>query len=1250
MNKLVKTLACCAVALVVQSVSALSVSPSGVELGVWTKDYNYAKSYSDEQNIPMVLFYGSEGCSQCKKLKTALDESEVTSWQAQRKLVMVMVHDGDAAGGTARIYSRNIVGSGNLPRVVIRWKRPDGKLIEKGFVGRKGDMTVTKGSLAEQFVASVEKAIVGYGNTSSATLDVTFVVTNMPNSRLEAVPGVTKSVAVPMSRKSKEAAVNYIEISGQKVKIDWAKDETQKVYTYAVAANATVGSSEELVLLSAEDKELSKTAINFVHEPANSIANPYWITEKTTSTLNYGDWTLDYETALEKIKTQGGNIFAVFSGHLWCPDCKKIGNSLFASAEFVKWGRENKVIYVLFDQPRSYDLNVPQLLSYEDYKGVSGASYISRKGVDPNAAAKVMARTRTLSTKTWLAPETTASRLSNPAMLLINKDGNIAARFNECVTVEEYPVAENIHRLNDLLLLANSSEEDNYATTTKLAYEIGTETSGTLQVNDNVDVYAIPGFPAGEVKFEVSGNAKAQNITTASGSYVVVTGPYAKSEASDKDAKAYGANTTFTYTLKSSVILIPQEKGSSFVPNGSAVSMRISEGVAYRLTGFDAASIAENFLPAEEDCWVAKKSGDVTLKVVGEVAYQIWNPGTIAFEKSEETFFEGNLRGKIEVVRKDGASGACTVNVNIVKISDELKKRVRLAATNTLVWADGEMGTKTVSYSIIEDDEYQSDDFFQVALVRDDVAPLSAAIGEPSIYMVKVVDSDKPTLETAYNEIKLFTGFECNLEFPVHNILEDGRVTISKVSGRLPGGVKLTYDEDIQSLILAGTPKSSAKASDYKFTISERREDGTAKGREMTFNIAVVSPADLDSDDENYNPAIGKTITTDVPMVAKMDEGVLLAGTLSVSINKSGSITAKLMSTAKSVVSFKGAWQSLDGGDAYARFETRREEVLELLLSKDGKLFAELSNVDTELGEELMSPAEGVCVVAAKNAYEDYAGYYTVTLPVDTSTLEEGNESIPTGTGYVTLKMTTSAFKKTGKLSYSGKFADGSALSGTTYLVPGAYEDGCARLCIFKRSGKNTIGLVMKIKPAASEDYVEAPMAILGDDEVTPYWNSSSFGILPLEIYGGYYDSKMDLLGCCADVYETETFSFDCDDTFFKESERYGAIEELPEAVVTVKSTSMTVENINAGKVSIKLNKSTGVANGTFMIKFADKSVKATFYGVLLPHWVDCGCSDDSTAIINRPFFSGYAVYSDKVDGKSVKRGFAVNLTPVNEE
>ena len=158
-----------AVAPVASGAAELVVSGGEIVPGVWNSRFNAAKQYADANNIPMIVFYGKSDCSQCNKLKKALGTEEFTTWQNEKKYVMVLsIKYSSPDWGDAREFISAVLRSDDLPKIGVYWKTADGKVVKKGFVGRSTSMpTSVKGELQAKFIDAVEGILAEGGTTPS---------------------------------------------------------------------------------------------------------------------------------------------------------------------------------------------------------------------------------------------------------------------------------------------------------------------------------------------------------------------------------------------------------------------------------------------------------------------------------------------------------------------------------------------------------------------------------------------------------------------------------------------------------------------------------------------------------------------------------------------------------------------------------------------------------------------------------------------------------------------------------------------------------------------------------------------------------------------------------------------------------------------------------------------------------------------------------------------------------------------------
>lgn len=154
------------------SFQGLSYSNSGaVRTGEWTCRYKLAKSLASAGNIPMVVVWVSPTCTYCKSLASALGGSAAfRTWMAKRNYVMVFAVGqtssstyGTEESDVSAAYSFTEVGISKFPFVGLWWRRnASGAEVKKRFTGRSGLMPSKSGSLAQQFMDSVDQYVGAY--------------------------------------------------------------------------------------------------------------------------------------------------------------------------------------------------------------------------------------------------------------------------------------------------------------------------------------------------------------------------------------------------------------------------------------------------------------------------------------------------------------------------------------------------------------------------------------------------------------------------------------------------------------------------------------------------------------------------------------------------------------------------------------------------------------------------------------------------------------------------------------------------------------------------------------------------------------------------------------------------------------------------------------------------------------------------------------------------------------------------------
>ncbi len=541
-----------------------------VGTGFWMGKFADATNLAQKASAPMVLFWANEGCTECERLEEAVNSAEFKAWQAEHSDYIycyiqgkggkdVDPNENSGAFTFARTAAETIPATKALtkyPFICLYWPQANGSVKATAFVGRDGMMTVKTAGLplVEQFGQSIVRQFSGY---EVASVDFrcgdsagTIGLANR-NDRLEAEPS-TPVVRVPLARSGAIAGTTVSSLvvewpDGIKpVETNtfvWAPLETNRFVSIDMSLPDGVGFPEsgkriELLLLDVSMRVVASNGITFVGPKANACTNPYWLGERTADTLGFAEWTHDYNIVREKVLGGGADYtLALFSGTMWCPYCHGIDDSFLVTDIFREWCESNRVQVALFDQAQlPANGGGSQLLSYVksvehifNTDVVTGASYLSRHGLADTDEDVVAVRERTAlySTSKWLAPEATAVRLSNPTVLLIDRNDNVVGRFsawrdrglaysNETFGAKYYEPTENIGRLNDLLKLADRrSEAQDYASTTTNEMEIGGHVVSTLQCNDAKDHFLLKLPSRGRAVFSVAGKTADRQVRLA---------------------------------------------------------------------------------------------------------------------------------------------------------------------------------------------------------------------------------------------------------------------------------------------------------------------------------------------------------------------------------------------------------------------------------------------------------------------------------------------------------------------------------------------------------------------------------------------------------------------------------------------------------------------------------------------------------------------------------------------------------------
>ena len=633
-------------------------------------------------------------------------------------------------------------------------------------------------------------------------------------------------------------------------------------------------------------------------------------------------------------------------------------------------------------------------------------------------------------------------------------------------------------------------------------------------------------------------------------------------------------------------------------------------------------------------------------KAVGKLAITETDP---AMAKAMTVIVREGSVLDIGVERLSGASGAVMTEVVAAKGA---------LSSNLLVWAHNDrVSLKHVELAVPTLAELGTTSF-RVSLKPH--AGIKADSAKKAL-TVNVVAADAPGFAdpTRYYALRQYVAFSD--EIGVLN-WKGGRLVLKKTSGSLPSGVKakLVLEGTEVKLVLSGTP-TKVKDCSAVYQVSEERPKadptkvGTVAGTTVKLVFSVSDITKTGKDGQAANPFVAKSHTfSNIPVLSNQSllDGAsrFLAGRLTVTVPKSGKVSAKYLCKAGTVSFSSSSWASCDPATGLLTAVLKPKVsgfALTVAVDAGGELRYGLADRDVP-GDAL----EGTATVAPWNKTTKLAkawkGYYTVDCPA-TNLLSGVEGRVPSGDAWFALKMTSSSAVDSGKMTYAGRLPNGVSFSGSGILVDRGETAG---LPVGTRTSADYFTAYAEIAADAAaaysaEDEHRCMLAVEGVEPRWSHYEAKSAGDcceVGYGLYGAYYDAGEEIEYCARKKFPGVQLMFTTG----------GAIGEIPFNVTASKpyidkDSAAYAGNPNALTVSFK--KSTGVLHGTF--KFTPPGgtarVTATYYGVLLPGWGGCGTCKPGE--IFRPLFVGSFWYSEKVSTKlSVKRGGAFGIGETEEQ
>lgn len=649
------------------------------------------------------------------------------------------------------------------------------------------------------------------------------------------------------------------------------------------------------------------------------------------------------------------------------------------------------------------------------------------------------------------------------------------------------------------------------------------------------------------------------------------------------------------------------------------------------------------------------------------------SPGQAAFTRVEpffskkQTVYAKESDGATIYVSRVGASDGL-VTAQLKSSLNGVSFKVGEDVTNVVAWANHKYEDLKISVAGIPAGKSAT------LTLEKPTGGLKIVAASNNVTVVSVAD-DAPEFGKVADKLTLYRYVAVSNVYPV--VLASGsetaKLTFTKLDGALPAGLSVKYDAAAQALALVGAVTAKPGLYRVVYQVTQQLNGRRTLGLTTELVMTVVDPTAMTAD-APYNEAIagagGKARTfSNIPVIDM--EARRMTGVLTVTIPVKGRVSAKYM-CADGTVSFSSKnWSGFDPetGTLSAEMATRTNDyALALEAESDGSL--DIVVVGPE-GRTLVAPSNGNVWSKENPANNpekgDWSGYYTVTLPAADVSEAEGMEGVaPRGAGYLTLKMNTAGDWNKGQMKWAGKLSNGTAVSGTAVLVNG---DECqAYLPIFKRSSTDVISALARVNANAQKNKQngEGCQAVFEADDVQACWihteklAEASYEV-ELDMFGSLYDANENLASSCLYYYETTTPDLTFDISALKGWVKDGIPGEVA-AVGTVvtnltggKAIQLAPKQANPQKITLSLNRSTGIVTGSFNLPYTDaagvaRTIKANYAGVVLIGWgAGCGCGPSEGPDTILPFVNGAFCFSGdsvKVDRTTVriKRGGAMKI------
>ena len=309
-------------------------------------------------------------------------------------------------------------------------------------------------------------------------------------------------------------------------------------------------------------------------------------------------------------------------------------------------------------------------------------------------------------------------------------------------------------------------------------------------------------------------------------------------------------------------------------------------------------------------------------------------------------------------------------------------------------------------------------------------------------------------------------------------------VSLQKISGAVPAGLKATLDKADRRLVVAGTPTVATPTNGVTLVYWAKATVGgkTVWTLPVTLHITIRALADVNANFAG-DGAKSKTVWTGLALLDKtaVDAGepARLRGLLDLTVSPKGRTSAKWRTVEGKTVSFSAAGfagideASGDVGLAATRVVAGVTNTLTATLFAAGKMEATIASNDVKVA---FGTVEADAAAWSKDhPATDYVGTYVAAFPVDTNWVETvagGTSPLCSGAATLTFRLAAGA-ARTGRTMFAGVLPNGWTFSGSATLA------GNAALPVLAASATDAFASVLDIAKGGE---------VAAADRTEPFW------------------------------------------------------------------------------------------------------------------------------------------------------------------